>query len=152
MNTGKSKSNLTKDISCKCKCKFDGRECNSDRRWNNDKWQCECQKHHICEKDYIWNPPTCSCKNGKYLASIIDNLVIIFNEITDAETKTNQTNFNEENITWNTQNFYILLAFLLITTALLIVVSTYCYLIKYQTKQEHLLLFHVTNDKVINVL
>ena len=25
------------------------------------------KKHHVCEKDYIWNPSTCSCENGKYL-------------------------------------------------------------------------------------
>ena len=31
------------------------------------------RKHHVCEKDYIWNPSTCSCDNGKYLASIIDS-------------------------------------------------------------------------------
>ena len=28
---------LAKHISCKCKCKFDGRKCNSDQSWNNDK-------------------------------------------------------------------------------------------------------------------
>ena len=28
---------LTKHISCQCKCKFDGRKCNSVQRWNNDK-------------------------------------------------------------------------------------------------------------------
>ena len=28
---------LTKHISCECKCKFDGRKCNSDQWWNNDK-------------------------------------------------------------------------------------------------------------------
>ena len=28
---------LTKDISCECKCKFDGRECNSDQWWNDGK-------------------------------------------------------------------------------------------------------------------
>ena len=22
------------------------------------------EKHHLCEKDYIWNPATCSYKNG----------------------------------------------------------------------------------------
>ena len=34
MNTGKNKSKiLAKDVSCECKCKFDGRECNSDRKW-----------------------------------------------------------------------------------------------------------------------
>ena len=35
-------------------------------------------------------------------------------------------------------NFYILLAFLLITIVLLITVSIYCYLIRYQAKQKHL--------------
>ena len=44
---------------------------------------------HICEKDYIWNPATCSCKNGKYLASIIDNSVITCDEIIDTESKSN---------------------------------------------------------------
>ena len=34
MITGKNKSKfLTKYISCKCKCKFDGRSCNSDQKW-----------------------------------------------------------------------------------------------------------------------
>ena len=28
---------LTKHKSCKCKCKFDGRNCNSDQWCNNDK-------------------------------------------------------------------------------------------------------------------
>ena len=32
---------------------------------------------HIYEKDYMWNPATCSCKNGKYLASITDDSVIM---------------------------------------------------------------------------
>ena len=77
MITGINESKtLTKHISCQCKCKFDGRKCNSNQWWNNDKCQCECKKHHICEKDYIWNPAPCNCKNGKYLASIIDNSVI----------------------------------------------------------------------------
>ena len=32
---------LTKHISHTCKCKFDGKKCNSDQWWNNDK--CECK-------------------------------------------------------------------------------------------------------------
>ena len=28
---------LTKHISSKCKCKFDGRKCNSNQKWNNNK-------------------------------------------------------------------------------------------------------------------
>ena len=39
------------------------------------------------------------------------------------------------------KTFDILLAFLLITTVLLIAVSIYCYLIEYQGKQKHLLPF-----------
>ena len=60
----------------------------------------------------------------------------------DSETKTIPTNFNKKKVTCKTQNFYILIAFLLITTSLLIAVSIYCYLIKHQAKQNHLLPFH----------
>ena len=36
--TEMNKSNiLTKHISCECKCRFDGRKCNSDQWWNNDR-------------------------------------------------------------------------------------------------------------------
>ena len=36
--TGKNESKiLTKDISCKCKCRFDEKKCNSDQWWNSDK-------------------------------------------------------------------------------------------------------------------
>ena len=31
---------LTKHISCKCKCKFDGKKRNSNQKWNNDKFEC----------------------------------------------------------------------------------------------------------------
>ena len=38
MITGINESEtLAKHISCKCKCKFDGRKYNSDQWWNNDK-------------------------------------------------------------------------------------------------------------------
>ena len=93
---------LTKDISCECKCKFDGRKCNSNQWWNNDKFDVS-EKKRICEKDYIWNPVTCSCENGKYLASIMDDSVIRCEEVInveaksyDEETKTVPINFNEK--------------------------------------------------------
>ena len=50
-----------------------------------------------------------------------------------------------------TQNFYILLAFLLITVALLTPISIYGYLIKYQARQKHLLPFHDTKLKQIYI-
>ena len=38
MITGISESKtLAKHIPCKCKCKFDGKNCNLDQWWNNDK-------------------------------------------------------------------------------------------------------------------
>ena len=74
---------LTKHISCECKRRFDGRKCNSDQWWNNDKCWCECKKH-VCEKDYVWNPSTCNCENGKYLPSIMDNSTIMCDEVIES--------------------------------------------------------------------
>ena len=47
---------LTRYVSCKCKYKLDGSKCNPNQKWNNDKCQCECIKHDICQKDQNWNP------------------------------------------------------------------------------------------------
>ena len=72
MITGINESKtLTKDISYKCKYKPDGAKYNSNQFWKNDKCLCECKKIHVCEKVCVWNPATCNCKNGKYLASIM---------------------------------------------------------------------------------
>ena len=76
---------LTKHISCKYKDRFDGRKCNSDRQWNNDKCQCECKKIHVSKKDYVRNPATCNQENGKYLACIINNSAITCDEIIDVD-------------------------------------------------------------------
>ena len=39
------------------------------------------KKRHVCEKDYVWNPATWNCENGKYLASVMDDSMISCNEI-----------------------------------------------------------------------
>ena len=108
---------MTKYISCKCKCKFDGRKFNSNQKFNSDKCRCECKKH-VYGKGFIRNPATCY-GNRKYLAGIIGDLVIMCDDIIDAEAKSNNEetkivakNFNEKNIICKTQNFYILLGFL----------------------------------------
>ena len=47
---------LTEHISCEFKCTFDGRKCNSNKKWSDDKCQCECKnptENDACEKDYI---------------------------------------------------------------------------------------------------
>ena len=71
MVTAKNDSKTwAKDTWCKCKCKFDARKFKSNQKLNIVKCRCECEKHQICEKEYIWNPATCSCKNRKHLASM----------------------------------------------------------------------------------
>ena len=32
----------------------------------------------VCEIDYVWNPSKCICKNGKYLASIMDDSMVTY--------------------------------------------------------------------------
>ena len=83
-------------ILCKCKCKFDGKKCNSDEWWNNNKYWCECKKRHVCEKDYIWNPAACRGENESYLAWIMADSVITSDEIFE-EAKTATTIFYEKN-------------------------------------------------------
>ena len=86
MITGRNESKtLTKDISCKRKCKFDGTKCNSNQWWNNGKCWCECKNYHIYEKYCVCNPAICNCENGKYLiASIMDDSTIICDEVIDS--------------------------------------------------------------------
>ena len=112
-------------------------------------------KNIMYVKKTVWNPATCSCENGKYLATIMDKSVIMCDEVIesyDEETKLIPTNSNEKKPTYKMQNFYVLLAFLLITIALLIAVTIYCFLIKYQAKQKHLLPVHNTNNELKEVL
>ena len=98
-------------------------------------------KKHVC------NPIACICENGKYLASTMDDSMIMCDEIIYAE----ETNFNEKYIICEKQNFYIFLVFLLIPIALLIAINVYWSLIKYWAKQKHLLSFHDTKLKLVFV-
>ena len=73
-----------------------------------------CVKRFIYVKKIFWNPATCNCENGKYLASIMDDSVIICDEVIksyDEEIKTIPTYFNKKNIKCKTQNVYVLLDF-----------------------------------------
>ena len=53
---------LTNHMSFECKYKF-VIQVKSRIMINGDAIK---KKHYICEKYYIWNPATCSCKNGNY--------------------------------------------------------------------------------------
>ena len=63
----------------------------------------------------------------------MDDSVITCDEIieADAQSYDKETKSFPKNIICEIKNFYILLAFLLITIALLRTVSIYCYLVKY---------------------
>ena len=109
MITGINESQaLTKYNSCKYKCKFDERKCNSQQWWNNNKCWCECKNHHICEKDYICNPAPYACENWKYLASIMDDSVITCDEVLES--------YNEKTIEIKESNFISTSPFVLLAT------------------------------------
>ena len=158
--TGRNESKiLSKHVSCECKCKFDGIKCNSNQKWNNDKCWNGCknpEEHNACEKDYIWNHATCSCENGKYLASTIDNSVIMCDKIIKAGKSvsanvlvnitctvpinaSNDTsiNFSNKNVGYemNCCNFHTVFLVLI----LLFIISFICYrYAKHRSKQKTL--------------
>ena len=110
MNESKT---LTKHISCECKCRFDGRKCDSGQWWNIDKCWCKCKKPHVYEKDSVGNLSACNCENGKYLASIMKDSAIVRDEFIEPydedveaksydKTKAIPANVNEKKTTCKT--------------------------------------------------
>ena len=85
------------------------------------------KQQKIAKNICIWNPATCSCKNGKYVESIIDDSVIMCDGIME-ETKTIPTKSTSKKII--STNFCVLLAVLLMITVII-----YFYLIKHQSKE-----------------
>ena len=85
------------------------------------------QKNIVCaKKGVFWNPATCSCKNGKYVRSIGDSVVICDEIIEKTKSPSTKIVLTKSTSTKTVlTNFYILLAFLLITIALLTAVSIY---------------------------
>ena len=63
----------------------------------------------------------------------MDDSAVICDEIIESyiNKTTISTNFNEKKASCKGKNVYVLLAFLLMTIALLIAISIYCYLITY---------------------
>ena len=96
------------------------------------------------KKDYVWNPSTCNCENKKYLAIIMMIQQLCVMKLQSHATK---KHFNEKKATCKTQNFCILLGFLLFNIALLTAVSIYYSLIKCRAIIKYLLPFHCANNK-----
>lgn len=77
-------------------------------------------KYHVCERDYLWNSRKFACEIKRYLKSIAQDLLIIYDEVIDAVvkshndlTKATPINFNEKKTASKIENFFILLAFIL---------------------------------------
>ena len=87
----------------------------------------------------------------------MDHSAVTCDEIIESyaeEIETIPTNFNEKKTTCKIQKFLYFTYLFLITIALLIAVSIYCYPIKYPAKKtkKHLLPFHDTNNKLRKAL
>ena len=59
---------------------------------NLDRCARSCNILNDLKKDYIWNPATCTCKNGKYVVSVIGDSVITCDEIIEATKSTSNRN------------------------------------------------------------
>ena len=98
------------------------------------------------QKQYVWNPATCRCENGKYLANINDDSEISCDKITE-ETKLIPKIFNKKQVAYKTKN-YIYLTYLLINYHSIIDSCQYLLLPdKISKKQKLLLPYHMTNNK-----
>ena len=131
-------------------------KCSSNQKWSNDKSQCECEnpkkKNIMSARKVIFGSLVlCTCENGKYVGSITVDSAITCNEVIEVTKtvptktfswKTVSTNFHREKVTYKIENFYILVAFLLIFIALLITVSIYYCFKKHRPNQKHLLPYH----------
>ena len=60
---------------------------------DNDKCRFECKKRYLYEKDYVQNPATCNCENGKCSGSSLNDSTIMCDEIIE---ETVPTNLNEK--------------------------------------------------------
>ena len=53
---------------CKCICRLNKSIFNNKKRWNKDKYRCECKElidKGVCDKAFTWNPNNCECEYDK---------------------------------------------------------------------------------------
>ena len=99
---------------CKCICRLNKIICNNKRRWNKDKYRCECKEliyKRVCDKGFIFNPSNCgweydrSCNMGQYLdysdckwkKKLIDLIIEECTENHDDKTKIVNTTVKNKN-------------------------------------------------------
>ena len=90
---------LVKHISCDFKYKVDSTTCNSNQKWDNNKYQYECKMYLMCQKDYSWNPSTCVFGISTYLETIVDDSIIVCDEIIKVVHNAHVTNNVSANVT-----------------------------------------------------
>ena len=50
----------------------------------------------MCKKDHIWDPVTCTCENGNYLDSTIDDSIITCDKVIKATKNMFQNTLTKE--------------------------------------------------------
>ena len=97
----------------------------------------------MCQRSYIWNPATCSCKNGNYLGSIIDDSVITCDEIINAADSvltnvisTVSKNFYNKKVRY--KMYCYIMHVVLLVIILLFMIAMICYhYAKHRSKQKN---------------
>ena len=95
-----------------------------------------------CNKNYSWNPSKCICVNGKYLKSVVDELVIKCSEIINITSNipTNVTStvsiISDDKKARYKINYYILHTVLLVIVLLFVIDFIYCHYVN-RLKQKH---------------
>ena len=69
---------MVKHILCNYEFKFNSAAFNSYQKWKSDKCQYEYKRYLMCNLDYGWNSSTFISEYSKYLKSIVDDLVIVW--------------------------------------------------------------------------
>ena len=64
------------------------------------------------KKTIFRNSSSCSCENGKYLASIMDDSVFMYDQFIKEERKTAEKNFNEKNAMCEEKVLYFICLFI----------------------------------------
>ena len=115
---------MIKHISSDCKFKFNSTTCNSNQKWNNNKFQCGVKSITSAN-----NPSTYVYKNSRYLKSSVDDSVIardkimsiannvsanVTNTISKNVTSPVSINFNDKKVRYK-MDCYIFHTFLLVT-------------------------------------
>ena len=100
---------LAKDLSCKCKCRFLGRKCNLGITNVGIMLNVYLRVKNVTYMKMILSGIQLHViENEKYLANIMDDSAIVFDEVIelyDETIKAISTNFNEIKATRKTKNF-----------------------------------------------